>query len=1559
MAGTTIDQISLELNASASKAQSAVTSLIRVTKELQQAFSSLSTASVRVNTALSSIKKGNSAYTQLATNAEKVKQAMAKTEIANNRVAQSAQKVAIETTRAAAAQERLKQASANAEAAATRLAITQEKLKQTVVKNQNAVNKTKNAYGDLSGVLGGIKTAGLIASFYTIGDVLGSFITKSNAYIENLNLFSVQMGEFTNEAEAFVEQLESVLGVDPSEAMRYMGFFMQLTQSMGVASDKAYIMSKNLTQLGYDISSFVNIPIDDAMQKLQAGLAGEIEPLRRIGYSLTENQMQTALDQYSAAAQMATSTTRDMTNSMYENSSAAILNANFIGAKVRSLNDAQKEELRYVMIMQQSVLAQGDMARTLQSPANQLRIFRQELNMAARAIGNVFIPILNAIIPVAIAVAQVIRAVMESIAALFGFELPEVDYSGLGQVGSAASNAASGVGDLGDSLGGTADQADKAKKAINDLLGPMDELHILNTDMGSGAGAGGGGGGGGGVGGIGDLGGGLFDQLPQYDAFKDAITSKIDEIRKKIEELLPFILAVGTAFLAWKIGKKIFDNLDAIKAALRTFGLANLASPWKTLLGVLGVVVGELAFLTGFYDSLLYGADLKSFITMLGGAALASGILAGVLGKLKASFMLLTANGILMAVAGLKDLLTGNYSIWSAVEAVTGLAIAVNALRKISPAMAAIGAPLLALIGGLTEVAVAGKRLNEGDASLPVLATGIAGVGISAVGAGKLVKGLAEKLSTTKLATGALAGIIPKLGAAAIPVAIVVAALGAAFLGFKYAMSDSLDEIDIYEGELKTAEGTIVEVTEKTQEAVSSFLEAWDTLNQQTIAINWSGLAPTEEQLAQISQSVSAVEETLLDSVGSMQEKSLEALGYLKESLGKEYGGILSSVQEFYNNEKSTIQSEGEEINQIYADLAAGRITDTEAAEARIEEIKQKWRTTGIENLSESVLESKIILQNLKDNTGQLTAEAAAEAIANAKTQKEETIKEAQEQYDQILLEAEKMYAVGSISKEQYEMIRQAAKTSYDQQVADADTAFENIKNTAVEEMGVMAVNFDENTGEMRSKWAVFKDELIEGLKGIPAEAKKGFGEMKAALDEKIQPMKEKFGEFKNDVFNGLKAIPSEARKGFNEMKDALFSKVSEMVTKIKEFASGIYTNIKNNINLEKIKEIGKNILNGIINGMWFNLYNKVKEWVNGFKDKVLQAFEIFSPSKLMKREVGRYVTDGIIVGAIDRVKAGTELLAESFTSSLNENLSESLTSSKELLRSKVIDMMSDSSAAMSESSAEWGNTLQDVIDMASNVFETAPYTPELDYSLLIAQAEEAGELAYAAILEQMRNAKIQGEGLEYDMTFKYTTDMSDALGGSGEALSDISETLISDYESTSAYQTSSLESMSNMSTTVTDLFTNATEKVETLASQAFDVFNDYRSDLLSTLKSEFNRAISAINNIRIEIYNNYYMGGDGFAAGGFPSMGELFYANENGAELIGSIGSRTAVVNNDQIVSAVSQGVAAAVYEVMRLQNERPLDVRVSLDGKEIYTNQQKVKREMGVDFEMGAFTR
>ena len=56
--------------------------------------------------------------------------------------------------------------------------------------------------------------------------------------------------------------------------MEYQALFNQMSKSMGIADEQAYLLSENFTKLGLDISSLYNISETDAMQKLRAGLAG-------------------------------------------------------------------------------------------------------------------------------------------------------------------------------------------------------------------------------------------------------------------------------------------------------------------------------------------------------------------------------------------------------------------------------------------------------------------------------------------------------------------------------------------------------------------------------------------------------------------------------------------------------------------------------------------------------------------------------------------------------------------------------------------------------------------------------------------------------------------------------------------------------------------------------------------------------------------------------------------------------------------------------------------------------------------------------------------------------------------------------------------------------------------------------------------------------------------------------------------------------------------------------------------------------------------------------------
>jgi hypothetical protein len=192
--------------------------------------------------------------------------------------------------------------------------------------------------------------------------MVGGWITKSTEYIENVNLFTVSMGDYASEAKKYAETVGDIMGIDPGEWMRNQGTFMTLATGFGVVEDRAYTMSKNLTQLGYDLSSFFNISYADAMQKLQSGLAGELEPLRRIGYDLSVARLQQ--EAYTLG----------------------------INKKVSAMTQAEKAELRYYAIMTQVTQSHGEMAKQINEPANQLAVFKAQVEMAGRSIGNIFIP---------------------------------------------------------------------------------------------------------------------------------------------------------------------------------------------------------------------------------------------------------------------------------------------------------------------------------------------------------------------------------------------------------------------------------------------------------------------------------------------------------------------------------------------------------------------------------------------------------------------------------------------------------------------------------------------------------------------------------------------------------------------------------------------------------------------------------------------------------------------------------------------------------------------------------------------------------------------------------------------------------------------------------------------------------------------------------------------------------------------------------------------------------------------------------------------------------------
>ena len=309
--------------------------------------------------------------------------------------------------------------------------------------------------------------------------VVSDGIAESMSYTENLNLFTVSLGEYSENAAKYGDTVREALGIDPSGWIRTQGVFNTLIEGFGVGAEQAAYMSQNLTQLTYDIASFYNLSITDAEKKIQSAVAGELEPVRRLGYDLSQNAL-TAIAQNPEYYGKTTYYVNQETGALEANTEALEDNTVRTVANFNELTQGEKVQLRYIALMTQVQEAQGDMARTLNDPANQMRIFKEQLTMTSRALGNAFIPALNQVMPYVTAFFQVIEEGLQRIASLLGYELPDMSDR------MSVSDVAGGYEDIADDTGRAARNA----KKIKDYMIGIDELNVLRPDDGTSGGSG-------------------------------------------------------------------------------------------------------------------------------------------------------------------------------------------------------------------------------------------------------------------------------------------------------------------------------------------------------------------------------------------------------------------------------------------------------------------------------------------------------------------------------------------------------------------------------------------------------------------------------------------------------------------------------------------------------------------------------------------------------------------------------------------------------------------------------------------------------------------------------------------------------------------------------------------------------------------------------------------------------------------------------------------------------------------------------------------------------------
>ena len=317
--------------------------------------------------------------------------------------------------------------------------------------NLNSVTNTlSNALATLTGV--------------QLSDWLGKATSSAINYIENLNLFTVAMGSSAQKGLEFVSTMQEIYGMDPSNLYRYAGYFYQLADAIGATSKASAAMSLSLTKAANDIASLFNVEIEQVVNNLASGMQGMTRAVRKYGMDIRMVTLQQTALKYGLTEQ------------------------------VETMSEANRQALRFITMMEQASNAihqynldsenaseeLGDFARNIETPANQLRIFKEQMSQLGRAIGNFIVAPLSKAIAYVNGFIMALRMVLNFIASSFRLldtSMNKVDTSGADE----AADAVSGIGAA----------AGSAAEKLKDLTAPFDELNVLQEQSASGGGSGG------------------------------------------------------------------------------------------------------------------------------------------------------------------------------------------------------------------------------------------------------------------------------------------------------------------------------------------------------------------------------------------------------------------------------------------------------------------------------------------------------------------------------------------------------------------------------------------------------------------------------------------------------------------------------------------------------------------------------------------------------------------------------------------------------------------------------------------------------------------------------------------------------------------------------------------------------------------------------------------------------------------------------------------------------------------------------------------------------------
>lgn len=489
------------------------------------------------------------------------------------------------------------------------------------------VNKAASGTRAWSEALAGIKLSTVIYASNRIGAVIAEYMYEASEWEGIMYRFGRAFGEEAEENYKWILKLNSELQINVQKFMQYASIYGTMLKGFGVAQKDAAAMAMNYTELTYDIWAGYNDiykTFEDAAIAVRSAIAGEVEPIRRAGFTIVDSQLKITAANYG------------------------------IAYSTQSASEELKSYLRYLTLIDQARAQDliGTYAREMTTAEGLMRTLRQQLASLSQAFGSLLLPALVKVLPYVQAFVELIGEAIVALARLFNVELQPVNFNGVSAGASAAEDMAENMGD-----------AAGAAKKLKQYTAGFDELNVFDPNQGSGAG-------GAGAGGAGGL-EGMFDIGKLWDeSIFDNINSQVDELKEKLKDMLATVTSIAAGILAWKVAK------DFLKALKMINDLRSKNFDFKLDFQFLGLsmFLADLKeferYLRDFLDNgptfQNVAGMISSFAGMLGDAFM-------LLGRLDIAGALKIIQGLGEIVIGIKDIADNGLNVENALTVVRGL----------------------------------------------------------------------------------------------------------------------------------------------------------------------------------------------------------------------------------------------------------------------------------------------------------------------------------------------------------------------------------------------------------------------------------------------------------------------------------------------------------------------------------------------------------------------------------------------------------------------------------------------------------------------------------------------------------------------------------------------------------------------------------------------------------------------------------------------------------------------------------------------------------------------